>query len=142
MDREIVKGKVKARWSCPFCQDSYEVHPHAIEVMDLLVVHHPDSKHSQSPVEILTNEADLQEAIDEYMAAPVGDTNRPCDQDPDRRGGVNSREEAPFRLRGFPKGILSPLPPPSSPPQPPQMTTMVMPITYSFEVIGMTEQTE
>ncbi len=65
-------GQVRIRWHCPHCQESYGFHPHDIEVMDFLVVHHLNSKHNQRPVEILSYEADLQDAVDEYMAALVG----------------------------------------------------------------------
>ena len=60
------------RWNCPLCQDSFGFHPHDIEGMDFLVVHHLSRKHNQSPVEILAYEADLQAAVDEYRAAVVG----------------------------------------------------------------------
>jgi hypothetical protein len=64
-------GQVRVRWNCQLCQDSFGFHLHDIEVMDFLVVHHLNRKHNQSPVEILAYEADLQDAVDEYMAALV-----------------------------------------------------------------------
>ena len=42
------KGKVKIRWSCPFCQESFGFHLHDVEVMDFLLVHHLRGKHERS----------------------------------------------------------------------------------------------
>jgi hypothetical protein len=77
-------GQVRVRWNCPLCQESFGFHLHDIEVMDFLVVHHLSRKHNQDPVEILAYEADLQAAVDEYMAVVLDGGERPETLNPDR----------------------------------------------------------
>jgi hypothetical protein len=62
------EGQVRVRWNCPLCQDSFGFHPHDIDVMDFIAVHHLNRRHNQRPVEILAYDANLQAAVDEYMA--------------------------------------------------------------------------
>ena len=67
------KGTVKIRWSCPLCQESFGFYLHDVEVMDFFVVHHLMGKHEHSPDDVLAFEADLQEAVGEYVAARKAD---------------------------------------------------------------------
>ncbi len=57
------KGKVKVRWHCPFCQESFGFHLHDVEVMDIFVVRHLMVKHNQTREEISAYEPYLQEAV-------------------------------------------------------------------------------
>lgn len=76
-------GQLRVSWHCPHCQESFGFHPHDIEFMDFLVVHHLVRKHNQSPTEILHNDVDLQEAVDEYMTELVGGYQKPGSHNPD-----------------------------------------------------------
>jgi len=39
------KGRVKIRWNCPVCRESFGFHLHDVDVMDFRVVYHLIGKH-------------------------------------------------------------------------------------------------
>lgn len=60
-------GLVRIRWRCPLCTHRWDFHVAAVEEIGFFVVHHLVNKHEMNTAALLTYDADLAGAIQEYQ---------------------------------------------------------------------------